>query len=729
MGEARGSRAEAISIQGTTAPLSMTVRAPRRAGSGKRQMARERPIEKVRNIGIMAHIDAGKTTLTERILYYSGRVRRMGEVHDGAAVMDWMDQEKQRGITITSAATTCYWLDHRVNIIDTPGHVDFTVEVERSLRVLDGAIAVFCGVGGVESQSEAVWKQADEYGVPRLAFVNKMDRVGADFWRAVDMMVERLGAHPVPVQFPIGAGEDFDGVVDLVHMKAIRYDQKSLGAEFVEEEIPEEHAADAERLRASMIEQSVEADDELFEKYVHGDALTDEEIVRALRKATIGGKIVPVFCGAALKNVGVQRILDGVVDYLPSPADIPPVTGTNPYTEKDETREADDEKPVAALAFKIASDSYVGRLTYLRMYSGTLRKGDQLLNPRTEKKERIGRILLMHANKQEDLTEAHSGEIVAVVGPKSTGTGDTLCDVKKPITLESMVFPEPVVSVAIEPKTKADEDKLSQALARLSDEDPTFVTRIDDETGQLIISGMGELHLEVLTTRMLREFGVRANVGKPMVAYRETITEAAVASGQFIRQSGGKGQYGDVKIRIEPLADGGFEFVDEIRGGAIPREFIPAARHGIESAMENGILAGYPLVDVKVTLLGGSYHDVDSTEIAFRAAGSIAFREAAMKAHPVLLEPILEIEIVVPEQYVGEVIADLNARGGRIEGTRMRGDARIVDATVPLGRMFGYATAIRSLTQGRASYTTQFARYAMVPPDKQERIMSGWGWT
>jgi len=427
--------------------------------------------------------------------------------------------------------------------------------------------------------------------------------------------------------------------------------------------------------------------------------------------------------------VGVQRILDGVVDYLPSPADIPPVTGTNPYTEKDETREADDEKPVAALAFKIASDSYVGRLTYLRMYSGTLRKGDQLLNPRTEKKERIGRILLMHANKQEDLTEAHSGEIVAVVGPKSTGTGDTLCDVKKPITLESMVFPEPVVSVAIEPKTKADEDKLSQALARLSDEDPTFVTRTDDETGQLIISGMGELHLEVLTTRMLREFGVRANVGKPMVAYRETITEAAVASGQFIRQSGGKGQYGDVKIRIEPLADGGFEFVDEVRNGAIPREFIPAARHGIESAMENGILAGYPLVDVKVTLLGGSYHDVDSTDIAFRAAGSIAFREAAMKAHPVLLEPILEIEIVVPEQYVGEVIADLNARGGRIEGTRVRGDARIVDATVPLGRMFGYATAIRSLTQGRASYTTQFARYAMVPPDKQERIMSGWGWT
>ncbi len=677
----------------------------------------------------MAHIDAGKTTLTERILFYTGRVRRMGEVHDGAAAMDWMEQERQRGITITSAATTCYWQDHRINIIDTPGHVDFTVEVGRSLRILDGAIAVFCAVGGVEPQSETVWKQANEYGVPRLAFINKMDRVGADFWRAVEMMIDRLKSNPVPVQIPVGAGESFEGVLDLVEMKVMRYDEKSLGAEYAEEEIPEELRQEAEKLREQMIEQSVEADDELLEKYVHGEALSRAEIDLAIRKATLAGRIVPVYCGAALRNVGVQRILDGVVTYLPSPADIPPVKGLNPYTDKEEVRGPEDDEPVAALAFKIASDSYVGRLTYVRMYSGTLKKGDQLLNPRVDKKERVGRILLMHANKQEDLTEAHAGEIVTIVGPKQTGTGDTLCDPRKPITLESMAFPEPVVSVAIEPKTKADEDKLTQALDRLSDEDPTFVTRSDKETGQLIISGMGELHLDVLTTRMVREFGVRANVGKPMVAYRETITQPAEAVGQFIRQSGGKGQYGDVRIRIEPVKDIGFEFVNEVRDGEIPREFIPSVEKGVESALENGIIAGYPAVDVRVTLLGGSYHDVDSNEMAFRAAGSIALREAAMKAHPVLLEPIVEVEVVVPEQYVGEIIADLNARGGRIEGTSVRGEERIVDATVPLGRMFGYATALRSLSQGRAVYTTQFSHYAEVSPEKMEKILAGWGWT
>ncbi len=727
MGEARGIDSRGTSVGGPAAPPLVRARAPRRRESGKTSMARQHPLDRVRNIGIMAHIDAGKTTLTERILFYTGRVRRMGEVHDGAAVMDWMAQERERGITITSAATTCYWLENRINIIDTPGHVDFTAEVERSLRVLDGAIAVFCAVGGVEPQSETVWRQAEAYAVPRVAFVNKMDRVGADFERTLEMMVGRLRTNPVPVQFPIGAGETFSGIVDLAHMKALRYDESTLGVEFTEEEIPGELRERAERLREQMIEQAVEVDDALLEKYVHGEPLTDAEIESVLRKATIKGRIVPVYCGAALRNVGVQRLLDGIVSYLPSPADIPSVSGTNPYTGKDETREAADEEPLAALAFKIAADSYVGRLTYLRIYSGTLAKGAQLLNARTEKKERIGRILLMHANKQEDLEEAHAGEIVAVVGPKSTGTGDTLCDPKRPITLESMQFPVPVVSVAIEPKTKADEDKLGQALARLAEEDPTFVTRSDKETGQMIISGMGELHLEVLTTRMLREFGVRANVGRPMVAYRETIMAEATASGQFIRQSGGKGQYGDVRIRVEPLRGGGFEFVNEIRDGQIPKEFIPAVKSGVESALENGILAGYPMVDVRVTLLSGSHHDVDSTDIAFRAAGSIALREAATKATAVLLEPIVQVEVVVPEQYVGEVIADLSARGGRIEGTRMRSDARIVDAAVPLGRMFGYATALRSLSQGRAVYTTQFSHYAEVSREKQEKILSGWG--
>ncbi len=709
--------------------ISPPTRPPRRSGTGKRKMARECPLERVRNIGIMAHIDAGKTTLTERILFYTGRVHRMGEVHDGAAAMDWMEQERQRGITITSAATTCHWLDHRINIIDTPGHVDFTMEVERSLRVLDGSVAVFCGVGGVEPQSETVWKQSENYGIPKIAFINKMDRVGADFENALTMMIDRLKTNPVPLTMPIGAGDAFSGVIDLIRMKALRFDEAAQGATFTEEDIPSEFLDEATQRRECLVESATEADDELLEKYVGGAELPEREIYEGIRKATVKGTMVPVLAGSALRNVGVQQVLDAVVRYLPSPVDVPAVVGTNPYTGKEEKRGADDDEPLAALAFKIASDSYVGRLTYLRIYSGTFKKGAQVLNTRTDKKERIGRILLMHANKQEDLEEASAGEIVAVVGPRTTGTGDTLCDPKKPIVLESMAFPEPVVSVAIEPKTKADEDKLNQSLEKLAEEDPTFVMHTDEDTGQLIISGMGELHLEVLATRLTREFGVRASVGKPMVSYRETITSTAEASGQFIRQSGGKGQYGDVRLRIEPRPESGIKFENRVRDGEIPREFFPAIESGVRSALENGIIAGYPVVDVKVTLLGGSYHDVDSSDIAFKAAGSIALREAAIKAQPVLLEPIVSVEVVAPEQFVGEVIADLNARGGRIEGTRMRGETRIVEATVPLGRMFGYATALRSLTQGRAVYTTQFSRYSEVPREKQEQILAGWGWT
>ncbi len=687
------------------------------------------PLESVRNIGIMAHIDAGKTTLTERVLFYTGKVRRMGEVHDGAAAMDWMEQERERGITITSAATTTYWRDHRINIIDTPGHVDFTMEVERSLRVLDGAVAVFCCVGGVEPQSETVWKQADKYRIPRLAFINKMDRVGADFENVLTMMRERLGAVPVVLQFPIGSGDSFSGVVDVIHRKALRFDEQSLGAVFTEEDVPKELAEDVERYREKLVERASEVDEELMEKYVHGETIESDEIERAVRKGTLRAAFVPVYAGSALKNVGVQRLLDGVVSYLPSPNDVPPIVGTNPDSGKEEARQADPSAPAATLVFKIAADSYVGRLTYLRIYSGTITKGQQLLNPRTGRKERIQRILLMHANKQEDLDSASAGEIVAAVGPKQSGTGDTLCDPKKPILLESMVFPQPVVSIAIEPKTKADEDKLRQSLDRLSEEDPTFLIRTDEDTGQTLISGMGELHLDVLTTRMVRDFGVRANVGKPMVAYRETVTQAAEARGEFIRQSGGKGQFGVVKLRVEPLGEGGgFEFVDETREGVIPREFIRAVEDGVRSSVDNGVLIGYSMIDLKVTLTGGEYHDVDSSDIAFRAAGSIAFREAAKKARPVLLEPVVELEVVVPERYVGEVIADLNARGGRIEGTQLRAESRVVDATVPLGRTFGYATALRSLTQGRGVYTTQFSHYAEVPREKFEKIMADWGW-
>jgi len=691
-------------------------------------MAKSITLERVRNIGIMAHIDAGKTTLTERVLFYTGKVRRMGEVHDGAAAMDWMVQERERGITITSAATTCYWQDHRINIIDTPGHVDFTIEVERSLRVLDGAIAVFCAVGGVEPQSETVWRQADMYGVPKLAFINKMDRVGADFDNAVQMMVDRLGAVPAPVEIPIGAGDTFSGVIDLVRMKALTFGPESFGVDITEGEIPADMMDEAEVRRDALVELAVEHDDEILEKYLGGEQPTEDELRRAIRAGTIANAIVPVFCGSALRNIGAQPILDGVVDYLPSPLDVPPVAGMNPFTGKEESRETNSDAPVATLAFKIASDSYVGRLTYLRIYSGTLKKSAQYLNPRTDKKERIGRILLMHANKQEDLESASAGEIVAVVGPKKSATGDTLCDPKHPIVLESMTFPEPVVSVAIEPRTKADEDKLMQALDRLSEEDPTFVNRTNEETGQTIISGMGELHLEVLADRMVREFGVKANVGKPMVAYRETISKPSEAQGEFIRQSAGKGQYGDVTIRMEPNRDAGNEFVNELPDGMIPREFLPAVESGIMSALSNGVIAGYAMIDVKVTLIGGSYDDKDSTDMAFRAAGTIAVREAAMKAHPVLLEPIVKVEVVVPEQFVGEVISDLNARGGRIEGTTMRNDGQAIDATVPLGRTFGYATAIRSLSQGRAVYTTQFSHYAEVPKETFERITAGWAW-
>ena len=712
-----------------SAPCAESLHHAERRTTRKRGMASERALEKVRNIGIMAHIDAGKTTLTERVLFYTGRVRRMGEVHDGTAVMDWMDQERERGITITSAATTCHWLDHRVNIIDTPGHVDFTMEVERSLRVLDGAVAVFDGVAGVEAQSETVWKQADKYHIPRIAFINKMDRVGADFRNSVEMIVDRLGAVPVTVQMPIGSGDSFEGVIDVIRMRALRFDQKSQGAKFAETDVPDSERAEAEELRATLIDNVVESVEHLAEKYVHGESLTDDEIVQATRQATLEARVVPVLGGSALRNVGVQGVLDAIVRYLPSPNDVPPVRGVNPYTEKEEERESAADAPTSALAFKIASDSYVGRLTYVRVYSGKVEKGKQLLNPRTEKKERIGRILLMHANRQEDRDEAIAGEIVALVGPRATGTGDTLCDPKKPIVLETMLFPEPVVSIAIEPKTKADEEKLTQTLDKLSEEDPTFVTRTDDETGQTIISGMGELHLEVLITRMVRDFGVKANVGKPMVAYRETVTSSAKARGQYIRQSGGKGHYGDVLVTIEPLESGaGVEIEDTVSDGELPRDFVEAAKDGMKSALENGVIAAYPVIDVKVTLLGGSYHDVDSSEMSFRAAGSMAVQQAVKEAEPILLEPVLSVEVVVPEQYVGEVLADLSARGGRIETTHMRSDARVVEATLPLGKTFGYATALRSLTQGRGTYTTQFSHYAEVPSGEQRRILESWGW-
>jgi elongation factor G len=687
-------------------------------------MARQFPLEKTRNIGIMAHIDAGKTTTTERILYYTGRVHKMGEVHDGAAVMDWMEQEQERGITITSAATTAQWRDHRINIIDTPGHVDFTVEVERSLRVLDGAIALFCSVGGVEPQSETVWRQADKYEVPRIAFVNKMDRMGADFFRVIKMMKERLGANAVPVQLPIGSEDEFKGVVDLIEMDAIVYEDE-LGVNFERVEIPDEYKEQAEEYRENLLEQLSEFDDELMLKYIEEEEITTEDVMNGIRKAVINVNLIPVLCGSAFKNKGVQMLLDAIVDYMPSPLDVPPVEGENPDTGEVETRPADDDAPFSALAFKIMTDPYVGKLAFFRAYSGVLEAGSYIYNSTSEERERIGRILQMHANHREERDNVYAGDLAAAVGLKNTSTGDTLCDPDHPIILESMEFPEPVISVAIEPKSQADEDKLSQSLMKLAEEDPTFQVRSDEETGQTIIKGMGELHLEVIVDRLLREFKVDANIGKPRVAYRETITRKVEdVEGKFIRQSGGRGQYGHVILDMEPNDEGaGFEFENKITGGAIPKDYIGPVEDGIEEAMENGIQAGYPVVDIKVTLKDGSFHEVDSSEMAFKIAGSMAFREAAKRARPRILEPVMEVEVVVPEDYMGDVIGDLNGRRGRIEGMERRANAQVVKAYVPLAEMFGYATDLRSKTQGRATYTMQFSHYEKTPKNVAKEIL------
>jgi elongation factor G len=688
-------------------------------------MPREYPLEKTRNIGIMAHIDAGKTTTTERILYYTGRIHRMGEVHEGSATMDFLPQERERGITITSAATTCFWRGHRINIIDTPGHVDFTVEVERSLRVLDGAIALFCAVGGVEPQSETVWRQANKYRVPRIAFVNKMDRVGADFFNVVNMIRERLGANPVPIQLPMGQGELFTGIIDLIKMKAVVYKEETLGATWEEFDIPKELVDMAVEYRTKMLESVSEFDDTLLVKYLDGEEINEDEIKSAIRKATLEFKIVPVLCGSAFKNKGIQRLLDAVVDYLPSPLDINngQVIGHHPFKDDKVVRQVSDDEKFTALAFKIMTDPYVGKLTFIRVYSGTLKSGSYVCNSTQGKKERVGRILRMHANHREDVEEAYAGDIVALVGLRNTKTGDTLCSEDDPILLERMEFPEPVISVAIEPKTKADQDKLGEALSKLMDEDPTFRVTVDEETGQTLISGMGELHLEIIVDRLRREFRVEANIGKPQVAYKETICKKARAEGKFIRQTGGRGQYGHVWIEIEPNRGKGYEFIDAIVGGVIPKEFIPAVDQGIREAMQNGIIAGYPVVDVKVTLFDGSYHEVDSSDLAFKIAASIAFKEAAKQAEPVLLEPIMEVEVVTPDEYLGDVIGDLNSRRGRIEGINMRKDGQVVKALVPLAEMFGYATRLRSITQGRAIYTMQFHHYEEVPQQIADMII------
>jgi elongation factor G len=669
----------------------------------------------IRNIGIMAHIDAGKTTTTERILYYSGRLHRMGEVHDGAATMDWMQQEKERGITITAAATSVLWKNYEINIIDTPGHVDFTVEVERSLRVLDGAIALFCAVGGVEPQSETVWRQADKYEVPRLAFVNKMDRIGADFYNVLGMMKHRLGANPLPLQIPIGEGDLFTGLIDLVKMRAILYNESSLGALFEEAEIPKGLVEKATKCRTDILEAVSEYDDDLLTKYLENQEISEEELKTAIRKATLDGKFTPVLCGSAFKNKGVQRLLDAVLDYLPSPLDKGSVQGKHPDSGKELTRHPSDTEPFSALAFKIMVDPFVGRLTFMRVYSGTLKSGAMVYNVISGKKERIGRLLKMHANHREDINFVAAGDIAAVVGLKDTRTGDTLCDFNNRIVLEAMHFPEPVIAVAVEPKTKADQEKLTLSLAKLGDEDPTFHIRTDVDTGQTIISGMGELHLEIIIDRLLREFKVGANVGRPQVSYKETITKKVEAEGKFIKQSGGRGQYGHVKIEVEPNEPGkGFEFIDDIVGGVIPREYITPVRMGIEGALKNGVIAGYPLEDVKVRLFDGSYHEVDSNEMAFKIAASMALQNAARKADPILLEPIFSVEVVVPEEYLGEVIGDLNSRRGKITGILPRKDAQVVSGFVPLSEMFGYATDLRSLTQGRAIYTMQFSHYEKV---------------
>ena len=683
---------------------------------------REFSLEKTRNIGIMAHIDAGKTTPTERILFYTGRTHKLGETHEGAAVMDWMEQEQERGITITSAATTAQWKDTRINIIDTPGHVDFTVEVERSLRVLDGAVTVLCAKGGVEPQSETVWRQAEKYGVPRMIFVNKMDIMGADFYRVVDMVKDRLRANAVPIQLPIGKEESFVGIIDLIGMFAEIY-KDDLGKEFEKTEIPEELKAEAELWREQLVEAVSELDEDLMMKYLEGEEITEQEIKRVIRTATIAGKMVPVTCGSAYKNKGVQMMLDAVVDYMPSPLDIPPITGVNPKTEKEEERPADDNGPFAALAFKIVADPFVGKLAYFRVYSGTLASGSYVYNSVKEKKERIGRILQMHANKREDIDMVYSGDIAAAVGLKVTTTGDTLCDEKRAIVLESMDFPDPVIEIAIEPKTKAGQEKMGIALAKLAEEDPTFKTYTNEETGQTIIAGMGELHLEIIVDRLLREFKVEANVGRPQVSYKETITKAVEVDHKYAKQTGGKGQYGHVKIRLYPREAGeGFEFKNAIVGGAIPKEYIPKIEEGIKEAMETGPVAGYQVVDAGVELYDGSYHEVDSSEMAFKIAASMAFREAARKAEPVLLEPIFKVEVTVPDEYMGDVIGDMSSRRGRIEGSDMNNGVVAVRGYVPLAEMFGYATDLRSKTQGRGVYVMQFDHFEKLPDSLVEKI-------
>ena len=687
-------------------------------------MAREFSLEKTRNIGIMAHIDAGKTTTTERILFYTGRVHKIGETHEGGATMDWMEQEQERGITITSAATTAQWKNHRINIIDTPGHVDFTVEVERSLRVLDGSVTVFCAKGGVEPQSETVWRQADKYGVPRMAFVNKMDIMGADFYNVVQMMLDRLKCNAVPIQLPIGSEADYKGHIDLIGMKAhVYYDD--LGKDERVEEIPEDMKEIAEKYHAELIEKVAECDDALMEKYFEGEELTIEEIKKTIRKATIANEFVPVLCGTAYRNKGVQDLLDAVIDFMPSPLDIPAIKGTIPNTEEEDERPADDNAPFGALAFKIATDPFVGKLCFFRVYSGTLNSGSYVLNSTKGNKERMGRILQMHANHREDITTVYAGDIAAAVGLKNTTTGDTLCDEDHPIILESMEFPEPVIRVAIEPKTKAGQEKMGIALAKLAEEDPTFQTYTDEETGQTIIAGMGELHLEIIVDRLLREFKVEANVGKPQVSYKETITKTVEVDHKYARQSGGRGQYGHVVITVEPLEAGkGYEFVNEIVGGVIPKEYIPAVDQGIQGAMLSGVLAGYNVVDVRVRLTYGSYHEVDSSEMAFKIAGSMAFKEACRKADAVLKEPVMKVVVIVPEEYMGDVMGDLNSRRGLIQGMEARPGAQAITAFVPLGEMFGYATELRSRTQGRGQYTMEPSHYEQVPKSIQEDIVS-----
>ncbi|MFH1259313.1 MAG: elongation factor G [Elusimicrobiota bacterium] len=690
----------------------------------KQKIERKVTMPFIRNMGVIAHIDAGKTTTTERLLYYTGKIYKIGEVHEGTATMDWMEQEQERGITITSAATTCHWRDCQINIIDTPGHVDFTVEVERSLRVLDGAVVVFCGVGGVESQSETVWRQADRYNVPRITFINKMDRVGADFLGVVGQMKSRLGAKAVPFQLPIGAEDNFRGVVDLVEMRAKVYQSEVRGKDYEIEEIPAELLESAKQHREMLLESASEMDDRLMSNYLEGKEISIMEIKAALRKSVIAGKVVPVFCGSSFKNKGVQPLLDAVVDYLPSPVDIPPVEGTNPHTGLEEVRKADEKEPLCALAFKVMSDPFVGRLIYYRIYSGQLEAGSFIYNASEQYRERIGRILRMHANHREDVNEAYAGDIVASVGFKKTSTGDTLCDEEYPIVLESINFPDPVISVSIEPKSKTDDEKMGIALNRLAEEDPTLRIKTDTETGQTILAGMGELHLEIIVDRMKREFNVQANVGRPRVAYKETIRGSAEAEGKFIRQTGGRGQYGHVVLLVEPQPAGkGFEFVDKVKGGRIPREYIPAVEKGLIEALENGILAGYPIIDIKVTLLDGSFHEVDSSEMAFKIAASIGLKNAMRVAKPIILEPVMKIEVATPEEYMGDVIGDFNSRRGQILGMEKKASSQIVRGFSPLSEMFGYATTLRSLTQGRATYTMEPSHYQEIPKNISDTII------